>query len=131
MFTKVKKVVAYISLFCLLIRPLISITMISYYNLNISEITEKHCINKDKPALHCDGKCYLSQKLNQVDDSNDNTTKINLAESFMLVYFNNPDDDFSFTVDKIFENNSIHSYVIDNYTFLDIYINTPPPKHIS
>lgn len=30
------------------------------YYANQKAITEKYCINKAKPKLHCNGKCYLS-----------------------------------------------------------------------
>src|SRR5579863_5663840 len=33
------------------------------YELNKKEITEKYCINKDKPEMHCCGKCMLKKKL--------------------------------------------------------------------
>jgi hypothetical protein len=33
------------------------------YELNKKEITEKYCINKNKPEMHCCGKCHLKQKL--------------------------------------------------------------------
>lgn len=34
-----------------------------FYLTNIQQITEYFCVNKDKPMLHCDGKCYLAQKM--------------------------------------------------------------------
>lgn len=34
-----------------------------FYLVNIRQITEYFCVNKDKPMLHCDGKCYLAQKI--------------------------------------------------------------------
>ncbi|MBD8489946.1 hypothetical protein IFO69_14410 [Echinicola sp. CAU 1574] len=33
------------------------------YALNKEYITENFCINKDKPEMHCDGKCFLSEQL--------------------------------------------------------------------
>src|SRR6185437_2100464 len=33
------------------------------YELNKTEITEKYCVNKDKPQMHCCGKCLLKKKL--------------------------------------------------------------------
>jgi hypothetical protein len=33
------------------------------YQVNKTEITEKYCINKDKPMMHCCGKCMLKKKL--------------------------------------------------------------------
>lgn len=36
--------------------------LIDYYS-NKAQITAEHCVNKDKPELHCQGKCYLKKKL--------------------------------------------------------------------
>ena len=33
------------------------------YELNIEEITELFCVNKDKPELQCFGKCSVSKEL--------------------------------------------------------------------
>jgi hypothetical protein len=35
------------------------------YELNKSYIARVLCVNRDKPAMHCDGKCYLSLKMRQ------------------------------------------------------------------
>jgi hypothetical protein len=53
----------------LLIFIQISIKPITYFNWKINQelITQKYCVNKDKPMLHCDGKCYLMKKMNQLD----------------------------------------------------------------
>jgi hypothetical protein len=32
------------------------------YSLNKAYIIKEYCINKSKPDLHCDGKCYLKQQ---------------------------------------------------------------------
>lgn len=35
------------------------------YELRKDYIVQNFCINKDKPALECDGKCFLAKKLNE------------------------------------------------------------------
>lgn len=43
------------------------------YCANRQYITEKYCINKDKPTLHCLGKCHLKKVFIQSDsDKQDN-----------------------------------------------------------
>ncbi len=53
----------------LLIFLQISTKPITFFNWKINQeiITQKYCVNKDKPMLHCDGKCYLMKKMNQLD----------------------------------------------------------------
>lgn len=37
------------------------------WKINQEEITEKYCINKDKPMMNCNGKCYLSRQLENLE----------------------------------------------------------------
>ncbi len=45
------------------------ILVYSLYYANQKAITEKYCINKAKPKLHCNGKCYLNKKINQLNQA--------------------------------------------------------------
>ncbi|AWW29316.1 hypothetical protein DN752_03695 [Echinicola strongylocentroti] len=38
------------------------------YALNKEYIAENFCINKDKPMMNCDGKCFLAEKLKEAQD---------------------------------------------------------------
>lgn len=33
------------------------------YAVNKARITERYCVNKARPALHCNGQCYLAKQL--------------------------------------------------------------------
>ena len=37
------------------------------YELNVEEITKLFCVNKEKPALMCNGKCYVKGELLDID----------------------------------------------------------------
>lgn len=37
-----------------------------FYNNQVI-LAEKYCENKDKPMLHCNGKCYLAKKLQKLE----------------------------------------------------------------
>ncbi|MCF6360829.1 MAG: hypothetical protein L3J29_08725 [Cyclobacteriaceae bacterium] len=37
------------------------------YELNVEEITELFCVNKEKPVLMCNGKCYIKGELIDID----------------------------------------------------------------
>lgn len=47
-------------------RPLIPLIE---YAVNYDYISTVLCINKSKPDLHCNGKCYLSKELAKTNDS--------------------------------------------------------------
>lgn len=38
------------------------------FALNRATITARFCVNKARPQLHCDGKCYFAQRLKQQED---------------------------------------------------------------
>ncbi len=40
------------------------------YNFNKQYIAQVLCTNKDKPHLHCDGKCFLDIKLKELEQKN-------------------------------------------------------------
>ncbi len=39
------------------------------FTLNQPVVTKEFCINKDKPQLHCEGKCYLNKQLANEDNA--------------------------------------------------------------
>lgn len=45
---------------------------VNYY-LNKEQITEEKCVNKDKPKLECDGKCYLKKQVISMQKEDDNS----------------------------------------------------------
>lgn len=63
------------------------------YALNYDFIVEQFCENKNRPQMHCDGKCYLAKQLAKESDHNDNnplrqnTSKIEIGQ---LVFFQFP-----------------------------------------
>lgn len=40
------------------------------YHFNKAYISSVLCTNKDKPALHCEGKCFLDIKLKELEQKN-------------------------------------------------------------
>lgn len=50
----------------LFLQPQISNTAVwMLYEMNKAAITEAFCVNKEKPALKCNGKCHLATQLTQ------------------------------------------------------------------
>lgn len=52
----------------MLVKPL---WPVAEYILNYDYIVNVLCENKDKPQLHCDGKCYLAKLLAKESEKND------------------------------------------------------------
>lgn len=52
-------------LFSLLMANFSNLFLFAGFELNKKFIVTEFCINKNKPELHCNGKCYLMKKLKQ------------------------------------------------------------------
>lgn len=48
----------------------------TWFKINQKEITELFCVNKNKPELACDGKCYLKYKLQEATDLENTTSSV-------------------------------------------------------
>ncbi|AQG82438.1 hypothetical protein [Spirosoma montaniterrae] len=48
--------------------------VIAYYHANKDYIARVLCENRDKPQLHCDGKCFLAKRLKASQDRQDKET---------------------------------------------------------
>jgi hypothetical protein len=64
----VKRLLSLLLLFSFLIMSMSKSLILVHYEINKKEITEKYCINKDKPEMHCCGKCLLKKKLAQQEE---------------------------------------------------------------
>ncbi len=51
---------------------MLKIAVVTSWYANRKEITEKYCINKTRPKLHCDGKCQLSKQLKEIEKNEAN-----------------------------------------------------------
>nr|WP_245405175.1 hypothetical protein [Algoriphagus sp. AGSA1] len=52
------------------------------YELNKAYIIENFCINKDKPMMNCDGKCYLAEQMKAQKEKQDANSTHKFAMDF-------------------------------------------------
>jgi hypothetical protein len=68
-----------IGLLCCFLLPLgIKVCILTNYEFNIHAITQKYCVNKDKPKMHCNGKCHLAKSLKALSTEENNNHAIAL-----------------------------------------------------
>ncbi|MDX2283459.1 MAG: hypothetical protein NW241_04820 [Bacteroidia bacterium] len=60
-----KKVLSILIMSGVLLQALCNMSWIGAFYLRRAEIAEMFCVNKARPELKCDGKCYLAQQLRQ------------------------------------------------------------------
>lgn len=102
------------------------------YELNIEEITELFCINKDKPALMCNGKCYVKGELLDVDIFPENpqapVAEVSYLPSLKL-YVVNESVNVAIELSDFLKSNRATYAVVWESTFLDPpFI---PPQEVS
>ncbi len=61
------------------------ITTVFYFQQ--STISKTLCENRNKPKMHCNGKCYLAKQLNKEEKKDKGIQKVNkdIVEFFMIV----------------------------------------------
>ncbi|RNA60736.1 hypothetical protein D1631_01700 [Chryseobacterium nematophagum] len=108
--------------FYLVFRPLIPMVE---YGVNYKYIKEVLCVNKERPELHCNGKCYLKKelaKINEVDSSfpihKIKTTGQKVLDSYIpseIVGVENEDKMLFLTIHDVY--NVYYSYIFLKYIF--------------
>lgn len=98
------------------------------FKINETYIANELCINKAKPELHCNGKCFLKKKVKEARDKQDK--ELQKDKSFSFVNFDNLIEILipkSFTSPLKHENN----YTTRCYTSPCSEIPHPPPNYYS
>jgi hypothetical protein len=66
-----EQLTVYILLTLVLLQTFSREVLVVDYALNRTSITARFCINKARPELHCDGKCYFSKQLKKQQERED------------------------------------------------------------
>jgi hypothetical protein len=122
---KAKIAIGILIIFCFTeIRPLLP--FLEYY-VNYDYISEVLCINKEKPILGCNGKCYLNKQIKKTQESEKQEKKIlpvTLERIPMILY--------SYEIPKLAERSAISKkhFVFYQFSTKDLTLSppTPPPK---
>lgn len=67
-----------------------------WFLVNQKIVAQKHCINKQRPALKCDGKCFLSKKIKEAEQKQEHQEPLQVKWvettpcTFPTFYFNIP-----------------------------------------
>lgn len=70
------------------VKPLLEVSTVLYYELNIDYIIDTYCVNKERPWLNCNGKCYLMSQMNSHQEPiKDNPKNTVSTESFIPLFF--------------------------------------------
>jgi hypothetical protein len=96
------------------------------YEINKAYIIENFCVNKDKPMMNCDGKCFLADKIKAQKEKEDANSTFKFSVDFG-VYVPVPAWNEGFARIFISINTSEVPY-FEPYSTLLIQEVTKPPK---
>lgn len=110
-------------MFVLLSKTIYGICWQVNFSLNQQEIARMECINKNRPELHCNGKCYLAKQLQKAEQQLDDKKQASSRSQEQLKWTES--DLFSFEelplvlMDKQeFNDQTTHSFALNNlYNF--------------
>lgn len=83
-----KSAIAIFMIFILMFSCINRLWILVDFSINQDFIAEVLCINKDKPVLACNGKCYLSKKLKEQEEKEKEQVPSSLKEKSEIVYIN-------------------------------------------
>ena len=121
-----KVIIGLLIIFCLAeTRPLLP--FLEYYG-NFEYISEVLCINKDKPILSCNGKCYLNEQLKEVNETEQQSKKVPTNEQERTIPMLICKNDSPLVRTQLISSLKHNHYY--QYTIKDSFISipTPPPK---
>ncbi len=93
---------------CLLTATFSKWLLIACFDLNKNYVATELCINKNNPATHCNGHCFLNKELNNEERSN-NPLNTSSKEKFEVQLF---------CIDASNSINVIPVFITTSYTYL-------------
>lgn len=96
------------------------------YSLRKDYIIEAYCINKNRPELRCDGKCFLAQK---IQESKEKEAKENFLQKVFSSDLSNHSISYYFNVPLLgyeFLHFPTFVYILKNYKTLLFDFFQPP-----
>jgi hypothetical protein len=111
-----KKIAVIFVLIALLVQTFSRFVIIANYELNKDYISKVLCENRNKPMMHCNGKCQLKKQLDKEEKQEQSPTNP-LKEKNEVQFFQNSKSAFpylssSFLTDRISFSNS---YISDKH----------------
>jgi len=101
-----------------------------HYVLHKKYYAEVLCKNKDKPMMHCNGKCHLKKEIKESENTGNNPNKPvpvpkteNEKFPVLLNLFNAGDSSLNFIT-----NTKNIEYIFPHFKDLFFDVITPPPK---
>ncbi|ASU32773.1 hypothetical protein [Mucilaginibacter xinganensis] len=125
-----KRFSAYFLIFSLLAVNFSRFFVFAGFELNKNYIAAKLCENRNKPWLHCNGKCYFAKKIKQAQENEKKETAKDNFSRLEVSFFQEPFK-LAFIEPVILEGNK-RAFPQYTYQYKSHYIDTifHPPKSL-
>ena len=122
-----KTALVYLLLMTMLLPSISPWGTVVYYQANKEYIARVLCVNRTRPELHCDGKCYLAKKLKAQQDKQDKETTERVQNTPWMSLFCTDRPSFDFRPVVLTElAKLVASYLLKSYTVSPAVIDQPP-----
>lgn len=124
-----KKVISVILLFIFSAQTFYYAGITCWFYINRGYIAKEFCVNRSRPELKCDGKCFLARKLKEAENRQHEQTPQQLKEWVETSPCTTAFVSFHFGFTKQKEEYNYHP--ADHYSFDPAYTFFHPPGYIS
>lgn len=126
----IKKITGAILLITITFKMLMAPLIFADYELRKDFIIKNYCVNKNRPEMHCDGKCYLAkqiQKAEQEDEKQATNNFINKLLSLEVIQNTNLFDSY-FQKTPFEEKTATNYFYKNNLPHLHTFSFFHPPR---
>lgn len=82
-----KKVIVFFLLVCVIGSYFSRDLAFTTFKLNQNYIAAQFCVNKDKPWMHCNGRCYLMNKVKQAEENERKQANKDLRTNLQITWY--------------------------------------------
>ncbi|MCD0490256.1 hypothetical protein LPB86_18590 [Pedobacter sp. MC2016-14] len=86
-----KRLIACLLLFALIGSSFSRILVYAGFEVNQDYIAKTLCVNKDRPWMNCNGKCYLMKKVQQAEENEKKEATKDLLSNLSISFFERTD----------------------------------------
>ncbi|MBI4931444.1 MAG: hypothetical protein HY841_11815 [Bacteroidetes bacterium] len=123
--TVFKQIVSLILVSVFLLQTFSKVIIYTDYYINKDNIAKVLCINKDKPQMHCEGKCHLKKQLEEQDKEEQSPVNPVKEKNEIQLFSQNNSDIHLFSPSVTNELISYYSFPLSDKHLLSVF---HPPK---
>lgn len=116
---KLKRIILYLFLLTMLFRTFYAQLHYTFYLLDKETYVELFCENKEKPDLHCDGKCSLNKSSGEASETNHDIPERITMLSFPDFISNDEFEIETLTQCDRIDNQYANTFSFYNFLYLD------------